>query len=112
MSLVDKTSIKNTNGARWDFDSAYLQWDTYANPKYYALTRKGVASQRWVGCSKGMYVGEWDDPKVYRELFYSRSGAWLAKDEFKTGEYQHPDVGWNNFGRLMDNSRTRKFNLI
>ena len=32
MALIDKSSIENTSGSRWDFDIAFLQWNTYANP--------------------------------------------------------------------------------
>ena len=114
MELIDKSSLKNTNGSRWDFDIAFLQWDTYANPNHYALTRNKILSGNWVDCSKGMYVLEWDEPgsDTYYEFYYSRSGAWLEKDEFETGNYVYDEADWNEFSRLNDNRKTRIFNLI
>ena len=116
MALIDKSSINNSNGSRWDFDIAFLQWDTYANPNHYALTRNDSGGGHWVDCSKGMYVLEWDTPgsETYREYYYSRSGAWLEKSEFKTGKFQFPeeDNDWNELTHLQDNRKTRTFNLI
>ena len=114
MALIDKSSLKNTSGSRWDFDIAFLQWDTYANPNHYALTRNMILSGNWVDCSKGMYVLEWDNPGLdsYYEFYYSRSGAWLEKDEFETGNYVHKEADWNESSRLNDNRKTRIFNLI
>ena len=110
MGLIDKSSIKNTSGSRWDFDIAFLQWDTYANPNHYALTRNVVVDGSWVDCSKGMYVLEWNE--TYTEYFYSPSGAWLEKPDFGSGPYQHEDDDLNEQFRLSDNRWTRTFNLI
>jgi hypothetical protein len=115
MALIDKSSIKNTSGSRWDFDIAFLQWDTYANPNHYAFTWSTIASNHWVDCSKGMYVVEGDTlGSETDEYYYSRSGAWLEKSEFESGQYQFPEGsdGWNEKGRLTDNEWTRIFNLI
>ena len=116
MALIDKSSINNSSGSRWDFDIAFLQWDTYANPNYYALTRNDSGGGHWVDCSKGMYVLEWDTPgsETYREYYYSRSGAWLEKSEFESGQFQfaEEDDDWNESNRLGDNRKTRTFNLI
>lgn len=110
MELIDKSSIKNTSGSRWDFDIAFLQWDTYANPNHYALTINVVADGSWVDCSKGMYV--WAQDEHYIKYFYSPSGAWLEKPDFESGPYQHDDDDRNERDRLSDNSFTRTFNLI
>tara|TARA_B100001057_G_scaffold12462_1_gene11838 strand:+ start:1151 stop:1675 length:525 start_codon:yes stop_codon:yes gene_type:complete len=114
MALIDKSSFKNTSGSRWDFDIAFLQWDTYANPNQYAFTWTTIASGHWVDCNKGMYVVEGNTPgsETYREYYYSRSGAWLEKSEFESGPYQFQDDGWNEKSRLSDNRWTRTFNLI
>ena len=114
MALIDKSSFKNTSGSRWDFDIAFLQWDTYANPNQYAFTWSTITSGNWVDCNKGMYVVEWNTPgsETYREYYYSRSGAWLEKSEFESGPYQFQDDGWNEQSRLSDNRWTRTFNLI
>ena len=54
MTLINKDSIRNTTGSRWDFDLAFLQWDTYADPNHYALTRsdlgKATGSTAIRGC--------------------------------------------------------------
>ena len=56
MALIDKSSLKNTSGTRWDFDIVFLQWDTYANPNQYTLTRNESRGGNWVG-GKGMCIG-------------------------------------------------------
>ena len=113
MSLIDKSSLKNTSGSRWDFDIAYLQWDTYANPNQYAFTWTSIASDQWVDCNKGMYVMEGNTPgSVYSAYYYSRSGAWLEKSEFESGTYQFQNDDWNEKIRLSHNEWTRTFNLI
>ena len=110
MALIDKPSLKNTSGSRWDFDIAFLQWDTYANPNYYALTRNDSGGVNWVDCTEGMYVLEWDTPgnETYLEDYYSRSGAWLDKTEFESRQFQFPeqDDDWNDGNRLPDNRWT------
>ena len=116
MALIDKSSLKNTSGTRWDFDIVFLQWDTYANPNHYALTRNESRGGNWVDCSKGMYVVKWDNPgsDTYLEYYYSRSAAWLERSEFEAGPYQHSkeDDELNEANRLSDNRFTRTFNLI
>ena len=116
MVLIDKSSLKNTSDSRWYFDITFLQWDTYANPNHYALTRNESLGGNWVDCSKGMYVMEWDTPgsDSYLEYFYSRSGEWLEKSEFGSEPYQQSkeDDNYEKAYRLTDNRFTRTFNLI
>ena len=116
MALIDKSSLENTSGTRWDFDIVFLQWDTYANPNQYALTRNESRGGNWVDCSKGMYVLEWDVPgsETYLERFYSRSGEWLEKSEIESEPYLHSqeDDDYEKAYRLTDNRFTRTFNLI
>ena len=116
MALIDKSSIENTSGSRWDFDIAFLQWDTYANPNHYALTGNAISNGDWVDCSKEMYVLVWNESgsETSLEHYYSRSGAWLKKTEFVSGQFQFPeeDDDWNVSNRLSNNRWTRTFNLI
>ena len=112
ITLINKDSIRNTSGSRWDFDLAFLQWDTYANPNHYALTRNDQGKGNWVDCNKGMYVVEWQDQDYSNQYYYSRSGKWLLKEDFGSEEWQHPEADWEEFGRLGDNRMTRVFNLI
>ena len=112
ITLINKDSIRNTTGSRWDFDLAFLQWDTYADPNHHALTRNDLGKGNWVDCNKGMYVVEWHDQNTSNQYYYSRSGKWLLKEEFGSEEWQHPEADWEEFGRLGDNRMTRVFNQI
>ena len=112
ITLIDTDSIRNTSGSRWDFDLAFLQWDTYADPNHYAFTYNSLGRGNWVDCNKGMYVVEWDDQDYSNQYFYSRSGKWLQKEMFGSEEWQHPEADWEELGRLGANRKTRVFNLI
>ena len=112
ITLINKDSVRNTSGSRWDFDLVFLQWDTYADPNHYALTRNHLGKGNWVDCNKGMYVVEWHDEDYSLRYYYSRSGKWLLKEDFGSEEWQHPEAEWEEFGRIGDNRQTRIFNLI